>query len=187
MFPIMGTAAMAVGMLLLSRLNENTSLPEAAAYMMVLGLGLGMLMQVPILAVQNSVAHRDLGSATAGVNVFRMLGSAFGVAIFGAILNNRLTSELQKILPASVLGSINRSALTASPADLRALPPDIHAGVMHAFSLSLDSVFLWAVPVVVLAFLVSWLLKEIPLKEYAHLDSGEVAATPPLEGEAAAE
>ena len=187
MFPILGTAAMALGMLLLSRLSENTPLPEAAAYMMVLGLGLGMLMQVPILAVQNSVAHRDLGSATAGVNVFRMLGSAFGVAIFGAILNNRLTSELQQILPPSVLGSINRSALTASPADLRALPPDIHAGVMHAFSLSLDSVFLWAIPVIVLAFLVSWLLKEIPLREYAHLDSGEVPATPPLEGEAAAE
>jgi MFS family permease len=187
MFPILGTAIMAVGMLLLSRLGENTSLPEAAAYMMVLGLGLGMLMQVPVLAVQNSVEHRDLGSATAGVNVFRMLGSAFGVAIFGAILNNRLNHELQQILPSSVLGSISRSQLTASPEQLKALPADIHAGVIHAFSLSLDSVFLWAIPIVVLAFFISWLLKEIPLREYAHLDAGEMTASPALEGEAAGE
>jgi len=187
MFPILGTAAMAIGMLLLSRLGENTALPEAAGYMMVLGLGLGMLMQVPVLAVQNSVEHRDLGSATAGVNVFRMLGSAFGVAIFGAILNNRLTSELQRILPPSVLGSINRSSLTASPAELKALPADIHAGVMHAFSLSLDSVFLWAMPIIILAFCVSWLLKEIPLREYAHLDAGEAGSASTLEREAAGE
>jgi EmrB/QacA subfamily drug resistance transporter len=179
MFPIMGTAAMGIGMFLLSGLDENTGLPEAAGYMMILGLGLGMLMQVPILAVQNSVEHRDMGSATAGVNVFRMLGSAFGVAIFGAILNNRLASELQKFLPASVLGSIDRAQLTASPAQLRALPPDIHQGVIHAFSLSLDSVFLWAIPIIVVAFAVSWLLRDIPLREYAHLDGGEIASMPP--------
>jgi EmrB/QacA subfamily drug resistance transporter len=186
MFPIMGTAAMALGMYLLSRIGENTPLPEAAGYMMVLGVGLGMLMQVPVLAVQNAVQHRDLGSATAGVNVFRMLGSAFGVAIFGAILNNRLGAELERILPASMLGQINRSALTASPAQLKALPADIHAGVVHAFSLSLDSVFLWAIPVIVLAFVVSWFLREMPLREYAHLGAGEVSA-PPLEGEVAGE
>jgi EmrB/QacA subfamily drug resistance transporter len=181
MFPIGGSAVMVVGMYLLSRLNENTSVQEAAGYMVVLGIGLGMLMQVPVLAVQNAVAHRDMGAATAGVNVFRMLGSAFGVAIFGSILNNRLTSELQQSVPASALGQLSRSTLTASPAQLKALPADIHAGVVHAFSLSLDSVFLWAVPLIVVAFVVSWFLKEMPLREYAHVGVGE----PPLEGEAA--
>ena len=185
-FPICGSAVMVVGMFLLAQLNENTSPWEAASYMFVLGIGLGMLMQVPVLAVQNAVMHRDLGAATAGVNVFRMLGSAFGVAIFGSILNNRLTSELGKAVPAEALGQISRSTLTASPAQLKALPADIHAGVVHAFSLSLDSVFLWAVPLIIVAFVVSWFLQEMPLREYAHVGPGE-AGPSPLEGEAAGE
>jgi len=186
MFPICGSAIMVVGMYLLSHLNENTSFWEAAGYMFLLGIGLGMLMQVPVLAVQNAVMHRDLGAATAGVNVFRMLGSAFGVAVFGSILNNRLTYELQQSIPASALGQLSRSTLTASPAQLRALPPDIHAGVVHAFSLSLDSVFLWAVPLIMVAFVVSWFLQEMPLREYAHVGAEE-AMPSSLEGEAAGE
>ena len=83
--------------------------------MFLLGLGIGMLMQVPVLAVQNAVMHRDMGAATAGVNLFRLLGSAFGVAIFGSILNNRLTYELKQSVPASALGHLSRSTLTASP------------------------------------------------------------------------
>jgi len=186
MFPICGSAIMVIGMYLLSHLDENTSAKEAAGYMFLLGIGLGMLMQVPVLAVQNAVMHRDMGAATAGVNVFRMLGSAFGVAIFGAILNNRLTSELQQSIPASALGQLSRSTLTASPAQLKALPAEIHAGVVHAFSLSLDSVFLWSVPLIIVAFVVSWFLKEMPLREYAHVGTGE-AAPSSLEGEAAGE
>jgi hypothetical protein len=115
-----------------------------------------------------------------------MLGSAFGVAIFGSILNNRLTSELQQSIPASALGQLSRSTLTASPAQLRALPPDIHAGVVHAFSLSLDSVFLWAVPLIMVAFVVSWFLQEMPLREYAHVGADE-AMPSSLEGGAAGE
>jgi MFS family permease len=187
MFPILGSGIMVVGMFLLSRLDDSTSFLEASGYMMVLGLGLGMLMQVPVLAVQNAVMHRDLGSATAGVNVFRMLGSAFGVAIFGAILNNRLTTELQRYVPASALGQLNRSALTASPAQLRALPAEIHAGVVHAFTQSLDTVFLWAVPLIFVAFVVSWFLQEMPLREYAHLGTEDVPEASSLEGEPATE
>ena len=98
-FPIVGTAIMVAGMYLLSRLGDETSPWEAAGYMIVLGIGLGMVLQVPVLAVQNAVMHKDLGASTAGINLFRSLGSAFGVAIFGSILNNRLTSELQRSDP----------------------------------------------------------------------------------------
>jgi len=185
-FPIGGTAMMVVSMYLLARLNENTSSAEAAIYMALLGVGFGMMMQVPVLAVQNAVMHRDMGAATAGVNLFRMLGSAFGVAIFGAILNNRLTHELQRAVPPEALGQISRRTLTASPEQLKALPADIHAGVVHAFSMSLDSVFLWAVPLSIVAFAVSWFLKEMPLREYAHVGAEE-AVPPSLEGEAAGE
>ncbi|MGA2285825.1 MAG: MDR family MFS transporter [Dehalococcoidia bacterium] len=185
MFPISGTGIMIVGTYLLSRMNDGTPWLRAALFMAVLGIGLGMVMQVPILAVQNAVAHKDLGTGTASVNLFRSLGSAFGVAIFGAILSNRLTSELRQILPPQTLGQINPTMLTASPAQLKTLPAAVHAGVVHAFSLSLNSVFLWAVPMMVVAFLVAWLLQDIPLREYAHV--GKEEAPPPLEGEAAAD
>jgi MFS family permease len=181
MFPIAGSAVMALGMLLLAQLGETTSSWEAASYMFVLGIGLGMLMQVPVLAVQNAVMHRDMGAATAGVNLFRMLGSAFGVAIFGSILNNRLTYELQQSVPSQALGQVSRSTLTASPEQLRALPADIYAGVVHAFSLSLDSVFLWSVPLMIVAFVVSWFLQERPLREYAHVGLADIE--PALDGE----
>ncbi|HUS82874.1 MAG TPA: MDR family MFS transporter [Dehalococcoidia bacterium] len=180
-FPIGGSAIMVAGMLLLAQLGENTSAWQAAFYMFVLGIGLGMLMHVPVLAVQNAVMHRDMGAATAGVNLFRMLGSAFGVAVFGSILNNRLTYELQQSIPPEALSQFSRRTLTASPEQLKALPADIHAGVVHAFSLSLDSVFLWSVPLMIVAFVVSWFLQERPLREYAHVGLGETEAA--LDGE----
>jgi hypothetical protein len=186
MFPIVGTAIMVVGVYLLSRLGEQTSPWQAAGYMPVLGVGLGMVLQVPVLAVQNAVMHKDLGASTAGINLSRSLGSAFGVAIFGSILNNRLTYELQQTLPAGALSQFSRRTLTASPAQLKALPPDIHAGVVHAFAVSLQTVFLWAVPLIFVGFLVSWLLREIPLRSHAHVGR---EAEGPLEmvGEAAGE
>ena len=183
-FPIVGMAIIVAGMYLLSRLSEETSPWEAAGYMIVLGIGLGMVLQVPVLAVQNAVMHKDLGASTAGINLARSLGSAFGVAIFGSILNNRLTNELQRAIPSEALAQFSRRTLTASPARLKALPPDIHAGVVHAFSVSLHTVFLWAVPLIVVGFLVSWLLREIPLRVHAHV-GGEVEGLPEMVGEAA--
>jgi EmrB/QacA subfamily drug resistance transporter len=186
MFPIVGTAIMVAGMYLLSRLSEETSPWEAAGYMIVLGIGLGMVLQVPVLAVQNAVMHKDLGASTAGINLARSLGSAFGVAIFGSILNNRLTYELRQTIPAEALTQFSRRMLTASPARLKALPPDIHAGVVHAFSLSLHTVFLWAVPLIIVGFLVSWLLREVPLRVHAHV-RGEAEGLPEMVGEGAGE
>ena len=98
-FPILGTATSAVGLFLLSTMDVGTPRWQSSAYMVVLGLGLGMIIQVMVLAVQNSVEHRDLGTAT-GVETFsRSMGASFGVAIFGAILNNRLTFNLDRLLP----------------------------------------------------------------------------------------
>jgi len=168
-FPIIGMAIMVVGIYLLSRLDEYTSPWEGAGYMLFLGIGLGMVLQVPVLAVQNAVMHKDLGASTAGINLWRSLGSAFGVAIFGSILNNRLTYELERALPAGTLGQFSRRTLTASPAQLKALPADIHAGVVHAFAASLHTVFLWAVPLIFVGFMVSWLLREMPLRARAYV------------------
>ena len=100
MFPIVGTALMAVGMLLLSRLTAGTSMLLADIYMFVVGLGLGFVMQVLILAVQNAVDYRDLGVATASATLFRSMGGTIGVPIFGAIFTNQLAGKLAHEPPA---------------------------------------------------------------------------------------
>jgi EmrB/QacA subfamily drug resistance transporter len=188
-YPIAGMAIVIAGMMLMTRLSEHTSMTEVSAYMFVLGVGVGMVMQVIVLAVQNSADYKDLGTATAGVNFFRSMGSAFGVAIFGSVLTNRLDVELPRLLPAGselhagqVLGS--------TPAQLRAMPPAVHEAAVHAFSLSLHTMFLLVVPIAIVGFALTWLLREIPLRETVHVGTdraagepadespGEVAATP---------
>ncbi|MGD0115201.1 MAG: MDR family MFS transporter [Dehalococcoidia bacterium] len=186
-FPIVGTAITTLGLFLLSRLSTGSGFLEESVYMGVLGVGLGMIMQVIVLAVQNAVPYRDLGAATAGANLFRSLGAAFGVAICGSILNNRLDYNLPRLVPNAALNGISRAALTASPAQLRTLPAPVLHGVVEAFARSLDTVFLWAVPVVFVSFLASWLLREIPLREHAHVGARTAqpelsVATDPIEG-----
>ena len=105
-FPIVGTALMAVGMLLLSRLTAGTSMLLADLYMFVVGLGLGFVMQVLILAVQNAVDYRDLGVATASATLFRSMGGTIGVPIFGAIFTNQLAANARAQSPAGVAGQI---------------------------------------------------------------------------------
>ncbi len=119
-FPIAGTAIAAIGMLLLSRLDAGTSTLYATAAMFVTGLGLGLVMQVLVLAVQNAVDYAELGVATSGATLFRSMGGALGTAVLGAIFTNRLTDELAGSPAAEVgSGSINPSAVERLPAALR--------------------------------------------------------------------
>jgi predicted amino acid racemase len=102
-FPIVGTAVLTGGVLLLTRLTSSTPLPVVALFMVVTGLGLGQVMQVLVLAVQNDVAQHDLGVATSAASFFRSLGGAFGTALFGAVLTNRLNHELPRLVSADRL------------------------------------------------------------------------------------
>lgn len=174
-YPIIGTALVAVGLYLLSRLTVDSSTAEVSLYMLVLGIGVGLVMQVVVLAIQNSVDYADLGVATAGANLFRSLGSAFGVAIFGSILNNRLDHHLHRLVPSEALNGISPAALTASPAAIARLPDAVRAGVLESFALSLHSVFLWAIPVAILGFIASWFLPEHVLRSTAHVGNRENA------------
>lgn len=97
-FPIVGTAAMSLGLLLLSRLDVGTSTVTSAPYMLVLGLGLGSVMQVLVLVVQNAVQYSLLGAATSGVTLFRGIGGSLGAAVFGTIFSSRLKSQLSGVL-----------------------------------------------------------------------------------------
>jgi hypothetical protein len=139
--------------------------------MVILGLGLGLVMQVLVLAVQNAVEYRDLGTATSVSTFFRSIGGSFGVAIFGTIFSNTLKTNLATVLPPGV-GSRALSGGHASPADLAKLPPALHAAIIHAYSDSLDRVFLSGVPVLLAAFILAWFLKEVPLREKAGLMQG---------------
>jgi MFS family permease len=174
-FPIAGMAIVVVGMFLLSRLDAHTPMLEVSAYMLILGVGIGMVMQVLVLAVQNAADYRDLGTATAGVNFFRSMGSAFGVAIFGSILTNRLDHNLPREVPADS-GLTAGQLLGSTPAQLRDLPQAVHDGAIQAFALSLHTMFLWVVPLAIAAFLLTWLLQEIPLRDYAHVGLDEVVS-----------
>lgn len=157
-FPIMGTAIMTAGLLLLSRLDVDTSVAAASAYMLVLGLGMGMVMQVLVLAVQNTVSFSDLGAATAGTMLFRSVGGSIGVSLFGALFAAGLTRRL------AGAGNVGVPDVLA-PAMVRDLPPATLDVYLHAFAGALQPVFLIAALLAALAFGASLLLKDVPLKE----------------------
>lgn len=170
-FPVSGTLVMAVGLFLLSRLNEHTSTLVSSLSMVVLGAGIGLCMQVLTLIVQNTSNYEDLGVATSGVTFFRTLGSAFGAAVFGSLFANFLASRLPGALQASP--GVN-PAVTHTPKALHTLPAERIAPVVHAYAQSLDKVFLWAAPVALAGFLLALALKEVPLRGSARASSGDL-------------
>jgi EmrB/QacA subfamily drug resistance transporter len=180
-FPVVGTAIMTVGLFLFTFLDKETSPFLAAVFMVVLGAGIGLVMQVLVLAVQNGVEHRDLGTATSASTFFRSMGGAFGTAVFGAIFASRLSSELSGLIPTGV--DLRADAVLGSPQQILALPPDTYQLVISAFTRAIDSVFWWAIPFGVLAFVLTLALKEVPLRESAHVgwEGAEVEAGLALE------
>jgi EmrB/QacA subfamily drug resistance transporter len=168
LYPIIGSALTGVGLFLLSRLDVGTSVLESSLYMLVLGLGLGFIMQTLVLAVQNVVTRDMLGAATSGVTFFRSMGGAFGVAIFGSILNNRLDYYVPRNVPANVLAQLGNpagSSIGRSRAVIDHLPALAKVGVIQSFADSLQVVFLAAVPLTVIAFVLTWFLREVDLRE----------------------
>ncbi len=150
---------MAVGLALLSRLYVDTSTLVAAGYMLVLGLGLGLVIQVLVLAAQNAVDYKYLGVASAGSTLFRQLGGSIGVAIFGAIFANQLATNLATSLPAGA-----HAPAVPNPAGIRELPPATQSAYVAALTDALHPVFLAAAGAAALAFLLTWLLHELPLR-----------------------
>jgi predicted MFS family arabinose efflux permease len=177
-WPIAGTAVAVLGAYLLSSMSSATGQIESSFNMLVFGLGLGMTIQVLVLAAQNAVPHQDLGVVTSAATFFRSMGGSFGVAVYGAILNHRLAVELPALLPSSALaaaGNANVSRLMSSPAAIRAMPPAVRQGMIEALARAIHSVFLWTLPLLLIAFAVAWWLKEIPLRETAHVSAIEGA------------
>lgn len=171
-FPVLGTAIMVVGFLLLSQMDAATPVWQQSAYLFVLGTGIGMCMQVLVLIVQSTANFSDLGVATSGVTFFRTIGSSFGAAIFGSLFANFLDSRIGGALAAS--GAPPEAG--QSPQVLHRLPDAVAAPIVEAYSDSLGLVFLCAAPVAVIGFVVALALKQVPLREIeatAALDMGE--------------
>jgi EmrB/QacA subfamily drug resistance transporter len=162
-FPIAGTGTLIVGMYLLSRLDAATPPWVVSADMVVVGLGIGLVMQVLVLVVQNDVRPRDVGVATSTVTFFRSVGGSFGVAVFGAIFASRLADRLAG-LPNAVTLRFGGAGVHLRPEQARDLPPEIHAAFLQAFAHALHGVFLWGMAFAVVPFALSWLLKEVPLR-----------------------
>jgi EmrB/QacA subfamily drug resistance transporter len=162
-FPIAGTALITVGILLLSQVGVATSLVVAALFMFVLGVGLGCVMQVLVLIVQNAVPYSELGVATSGATFFRSIGGSFGTAIFGAIFSNVLAGNLVRHLgQAKLPAGLSSSGLT--PAILDRLPHAVQHGVAAAYAQSIQTVFIVAAPIGAVAFLASWLIPQVELR-----------------------
>jgi hypothetical protein len=141
-------------------LKISTPIEVLYLYTGLLGCGLGMVLQVLVLAVQNAVEFRHMGVATSGVTLFRSIGGSVGVAGFGAVFSSGLHARLAPIMPQ---GAETLSSL--SPASLQRLPPVLRDDYLQAFAGSLHTVYLAAACVVVLAFALAWLIEDIPLRD----------------------
>jgi EmrB/QacA subfamily drug resistance transporter len=172
-FPLVGSAFMTVGLYLLSTIGVTTGAWELSGYMLIFGLGMGMVMPVLVVAVQNSVSYENLGTATSSSVFFRMIGGSFGTAVFGAIYANIVVTNVLHALHLSSAPP-HFSFGTTNSQSLSALPPAVHAGVVEGIAHTISTVFLIGVPISFVAFLLSWWLPEIPLRKSVRtVESGE--------------
>lgn len=183
-FPVIGMATVALGMYLLSFLDVGTGRAYQSFAMVVLGAGIGMVMQVLILVVQNSVEHRDMGVATSTATFARSMGGAMGVALFGSIMSNRLHFHIPRLLAAAGAptpsgggkGPSRMSELLRSPKEIRALPEPIRGAILEGFARSLHVVFLAAIPIALLGLFIVLFMKEVELRSgRGHGDTGAEA------------
>ena len=190
-FPIIGLALMTLGLAMLSTLTETTAFWKLAIYAILVGAGLGLSMQTIVIALQNSVDFKDLGVATSANTFFRSIGATMGVALFGTVYASRLAHNLpieiekvRTINPAALAGATPEkfAALKENTAVLQTFTPELQTGIVHAFVNSFHVVFLSAVPITIIGFLVAFMLRETPLRTGA----GHQAAKEEAAGEALA-
>jgi EmrB/QacA subfamily drug resistance transporter len=170
MFPIIGTITLTFGLWLFSHIGLETSHVYISIWMLIVGAGLGMFMQIATLAVQNSTPRADLGSATSTVTFFRSIGGSLGGAVFGTILVSRLTHHIQQAFP-----GVSDITSTAASSGIVHVPPQFKHAILQAYVTSFHEMFLMAVPFAVAAFVVSLFLREAPLRTSNEQDA---SATP---------
>ncbi len=173
-FPILGALTVMVAMYLLSRLDTNSPYWQAGLAMYVMGAGLGFTMQIIVTVVQNSVDRRHMGTATSAVTFFRSMGGAFGVAVMGAVLASRLRSHIADLFGGRAPTGAGGGSITNNVQAIQRLPQPVHGRVVEAFSLTLHEMFLAVIPVVLIALVVSFFIREVPLRQ-RDAASGDVS------------
>ncbi|MDI3388896.1 MDR family MFS transporter [Streptomyces sp. B-S-A8] len=173
MFPIAGGALMVAGLFLLAQMDTGTSRLTSGLYMAVLGAGMGFLMQITMLVAQNSVEMKDMGVASSSTTLFRTLGSSFGVALMGALFNDRVAHEMAERVPGGG-GALPNAQLDA--ASLAKLPEAMREAYQFAVSSGTHGAFLLGSAIAVLAFLAALFVKEVPLKGAGPEKKAEPAA-----------
>ena len=168
-YPIAGTALSGLAFTLLATMDVDTTRLQAGAFMALLGIGLGMVMQNLILVAQNDAPAADLGIVTATVNFTRTLGGSIGTAVFGAVMASGLTSRLRRTLPEGA--DVDPAAVQGTPQAILSMESDIRDAVVAAFSGSVSTVFVASVPLAAIAFVLMLLIPEHPLRETAHVGS----------------
>jgi EmrB/QacA subfamily drug resistance transporter len=181
-YPVLGLAVVPVAMFLFSTMTTETSVFLTCVYMVIFGVGFGVVSPVLMIAVQNAVERKDLGTASAAAGFFQSLGSAIGVAVFGTLLNHQLSANLARELPPDASVSGDARDLLSSPQQIRALPTDVHSAVVRSLEQGLHVVFLASIVVAVVGFLFMLMLKEVPLKTYGHGHGGQQGGGTPPQG-----
>jgi MFS family permease len=174
--PIIGGAIMSLAMFLLTGLGVNTSLLQSGIRYAVLGIGMGFLMQITSVIVQNSVHPRDIGVASSSRTFFQQIGGSLGVALFGAVFARRLTETLTKTLPGV---HMNAAGGQLDPVTVNHLPGPIKHDVFFAIAHAIQGVFYLAAPIAILVFVLAWFIKEVPLRSSAAPPPSETPANEP--------
>ncbi len=174
--PIIGGAIMSVAMILLTGLGVSTSLLHAGIYYVVLGIGMGFLMQITSVIVQNSVEPRDIGVASSSRTFFQQIGGSIGVALFGAIFARRLVETLSARLPGRHL---NAAGGQLNPVTVNHLPAPVRGDVFYAIAHAIQGVFFWAAPAAIAVFVLAWFIKEVPLRSSVPPPPSEAPASEP--------
>ncbi|MGN6428532.1 MAG: MDR family MFS transporter [Leifsonia sp.] len=171
LFPILGTIITGIAMVCMTTLAASTPIWLICLYLFVFGAGLGLIMQVVVLVVQNAVPASQLGTATSTNNYFREVGAALGTAVFGTLFTTRLTENLTDVFTKAGASASDAAGATStiSPEVLNALPEPIHTGVVDAYANALAPVFWYLLPFIAVAFLLALFLKQIPLSDQAGL------------------
>jgi EmrB/QacA subfamily drug resistance transporter len=181
-FPIVGTAVMTVGAWLLSRMTDTSSTASNAVAMLVFGLGLGLVMQVLIIAVQNNVDYEELGTATSAVTFFRSIGGAFGASLFGTIFNNKLNSEIKAaVANGQISPRFPFQQAIENPTLIKQFPKSVTQPFLHTYAHALHYVFLYSIPLCILAFVLALFLREVPLRTTTRGTGAAEASTGPTQ------
>jgi len=185
-FPIVGTAMLTLGLILMATLSEDTSFLSLSIYAILFGGGLGLSMQTILIALQNDVEFKDMGIVTSSNTFFRSLGGAFGTAIFGTIFSNRIAHYLQENLtklqesdPQAMAGlnPLDVEVITVNTSIISTLPLALQEVVLGSFAQTFRIVFLAAVPITFIGFILTFFLREKPLKSGADHSAAKAEAS----------